>query len=193
MIDYNTIASAYDGKYQSDMSRRENESVKELLRRYISNGDKVLDVGCGTAFTLDCIKIQSDDYLGIDCSKKMLKVARRKYPEYDFIRADMKDVAFHKKFDVAVCLFCIPYIKTAGVEKIMESLRVGGKCVCVYYEKPFFNSDSVYHDRLDEFFSEIMPAVTEVMEVFKNSGKMLENRLLTPDETYRVSVFRRDF
>ncbi len=191
MIDYDTIASDYDGKYQSDMSRRENESVKELLRKYISSGDKVLDVGCGTAFTLDCINIHSDDYLGIDWSKKMLKVARRKYPEYDFIRADMKDVSFHNKFDVAVCLFCIPYIRTAGVEKIMESLKVGGKCVCVYYEKPFYNADSVYHDRVAEFYSEIRPAVTEVMEVFKALGEVVEDRLLTADETYRATIFRR--
>ena len=192
MIDYNKIACVYDGKYHSDMSMRENASVKELLRKYILQGDRVLDVGCGTAFTLDCIDIHETDYLGIDCSKKMLKVAAQKYPNHDFIRSDIKDVSLHKRFDAAVCLFCIPYIKPSGAEKIMESLKVGGKCVCVYYEKPFYNTDSVYHDRVDEFYSEIKPAVKEVIEVFAACGTMLENRLLTPDETYRVSVFRRD-
>lgn len=104
--DYNLIAE--------DFSRTRWDIWTEfnIFRNYVKNGDKILDAGCGNGRLLELFKDKSIDYKGIDVSEKLIDLARKKYPNNNFMVADnlnlpFSDNNFDKVFSVAV-LHSIP-------------------------------------------------------------------------------------
>lgn len=191
MIDYNTYASTYDNRYKSDMCERENAAVKELLERYGVKDKVVLDVGCGTGFSLDICDIKR--YKGIDISKEMIAQARKKHPDKKFTLGKVTSSKWKPEIiDCVLCLFSIPYIQTEAVNAIYRVLKKGGICVCVYYNKPYLNPDSVYGNDKETFDKDVDPIVKVVIGRFRSKFEEIENHSLTPDETYTVGVFRKE-
>jgi SAM-dependent methyltransferase len=52
----------------------------------------VLDIGCGSG-RLAGILEDYDDYLGIDLSEELLKIAMKKFPSQRFMHGDMRDLS----------------------------------------------------------------------------------------------------
>lgn len=94
-----TIAAAYDREaYRFDAdhldagSQAENRWIAEQLTWW-SRGGRVVDLACGTGLLLDLMpSVGAGRYLGIDVSKGMLRVARRKHPGYRFVQDDARFV-----------------------------------------------------------------------------------------------------
>lgn len=191
MINYDTLADSYDSHYQSDMCKKENIAVHNLLIKYKVTELKTLDVGCGTGFALDLCNIR--DYKGIDISKEMIKQAIKKYPKKNFVATDIQSANLGlTTYDCTLCLFSIPYIGLSAVDKIFSHLNTGGICICVYYDKPYLNSDSVYFERKEEFVKDVLPKVKRVVTAFESKFTTIEEHYLTLDGTYTVAVFRKD-
>lgn len=53
-----------------------------FIADYIENNDKVLDYGCGNGRLLEVLKGKKINYTGVDVSRKLIELAREKYPEY---------------------------------------------------------------------------------------------------------------
>ena len=68
--DYDEVADDYDKLYEDDVYIEENEYIFNLLN--IQEENTVLDIGCGTGLTADNVKLDRDNYVGIDPSKKMI-------------------------------------------------------------------------------------------------------------------------
>ena len=49
------------------------------IAQIIKPGDKILDVGCGNGRLLETLKEKSADYLGVDKSTELIKIAEKKY------------------------------------------------------------------------------------------------------------------
>ena len=62
---YDEIAKSYNELHKEEQLKKIHIILKKL---HIKDKEKVLDIGCGTAFYSDLFK----DYTGIDSSKKML-------------------------------------------------------------------------------------------------------------------------
>jgi len=79
--DYNRIAAIFTTK-------RERITPDILcLKKYIKNGDKILDLGCGSG-RLSQIFNQKIEYIGTDVSRKFIRIAKEKYPDKKFIKTD---------------------------------------------------------------------------------------------------------
>jgi dTDP-3-amino-3,6-dideoxy-alpha-D-glucopyranose N,N-dimethyltransferase len=119
---YRELASYYDKIYHWKDYKVETQKIKELIKQYkTSTGNKLLDVGCGTGQHIQHLQ-DSFQCTGIDINKEILKLAKEKLPNTEFIQADMITMNLGKQYDVITCLFSsISYTKTySNLEKTLH-------------------------------------------------------------------------
>lgn len=192
MMNYGKIASTYDDKYTSAMCIRENAAIKDILEKHVV-GKRVLDVGCGTGLSLDlCKGIHPDDYCGLDVSLDMITVASRKHPYHTFVEVEAERFVTSKKYDVALCLFSIPYIGERAVTAIYEALKSGGVVVCVCYNKPYLNPSSVYGGHKWKYLLMVAWKVRAVLNRFDSLFSKVSETPLAGGHAYKVIVYRKE-
>jgi SAM-dependent methyltransferase len=100
-------AQLYDLFYADKRYDQESAFVEQLLR--VHGGEKVkeiLEVACGTGSHAGILSSHGYSVVATDWSAAMLAEARRKFPNVDFQRQDMRNLDLGKRrFDAAVCLF----------------------------------------------------------------------------------------
>jgi len=94
---------------------------------YIKDGWKVLDLGCGNGRLINSLKDKKINYLGIDSSKGLIKIARGNFPKNKFeIMAmeslKLKDKSFNSVFAIA-SLHHLP-TKKLRLQALSEANRV---------------------------------------------------------------------
>jgi ubiquinone/menaquinone biosynthesis C-methylase UbiE len=87
--DYNQIADDF-----SRYREKPWEEARFLFDNYIKSGDKVLDLGCGSGQYFEFLKDKNVEYVGVDFSEELIKIARKKYPEAKFQTADALNLPF---------------------------------------------------------------------------------------------------
>jgi len=129
---YKKLAKYYDLIYHWKDYEKEAYSIKDLIKKYKrSDGNKLLDVGCGTGKHLECF-IDAFSCTGIDINNEMVEVAKTKFKDVTFEQGDMIDFNLKTEFNVILCLFSsIGYVKTySNLEKTMlnfsNHLKKGG-------------------------------------------------------------------
>lgn len=132
--DYNLIAE--------DFSRTRWNIWAEfkIFRDYVKEGDSVLDVGCGNGRLLELLERKHINYLGIDISEKLIDLARKKYPQNDFLVADnlnlpFPDDKFDKVFSVAV-LHTIPSeeLRKKALSELKRVLKPNGLLILTVWD-----------------------------------------------------------
>jgi ubiquinone/menaquinone biosynthesis C-methylase UbiE len=53
-----------------------------FIADYVTDGDKILDYGCGNGRLLEILKNKKIEYVGVDISQKLISLAKEKYPDY---------------------------------------------------------------------------------------------------------------
>lgn len=108
---YSQLAMYYDQIYSWKDYASESKFLEDLiLSKRHSGGNELLDVGCGTGKHLSLLRARFR-CTGIDLSREMLAVARRKVKGVRFVQGDMSDFNLQRRFDVILCLFsAIAYV-----------------------------------------------------------------------------------
>ncbi|MBA7526722.1 Undecaprenyl-phosphate 4-deoxy-4-formamido-L-arabinose transferase [subsurface metagenome] len=87
-----------------DRWKKRNRLYHKILEKHYSfiipEGSNVLEVGCGTGDLLNAVKPSVG--VGLDFSKNMIAIAKKKYPKLQFIEADAIDFSINKKFDYII-------------------------------------------------------------------------------------------
>ncbi len=96
-----------------------------FLFESVLKGDKVLDLGCGNGRFYPLLK--ETQYIGVDPSSELIKIAKEDYPQGDFLVAygndlPFEDEYFDKIYSIAV-LHHLPSIKSRK-ELLNEAKRV---------------------------------------------------------------------
>jgi len=131
--DYDKIAVSYDTLFTDEASLFEDAEVIELCKPT----GKVLDIGCGTGLLLD--HVQTENYTGIDMSKGMLEVLKKKHPDANVINTTLEDFYPVEKFDTIVSLYGTPsYIPYKESMRMLKMLSPKGKIFLMYYDNDYF-------------------------------------------------------
>ena len=131
------MANVYDNAYVGKREQYEDSLInKYLLKHKILEGS-VLDLGCGTGKVLE-FKHNITEYYGIDLSKKMLKICRKRHQNVNLIKGDMGNLQTYskKKFDNVVSTYgSISYLKQPEkLPKILKKvLKTNGKAYLMGY------------------------------------------------------------
>lgn len=118
--------------------KRINAAHEDIFAKEVRDTDRVLDAGCGYGRWSG----RFSNYTGIDFSPDFIAEAKKRYPDKDFLQADLKSLPFKdKEFDVAFCVSIKRMIEdNLGEEswKPMEAelTRVAKKVLILEYETP---------------------------------------------------------
>lgn len=111
---YNEIAADFN-------LTRKKEIWPEIakLAESVKDGDRVLDLGCGNGRLIEALKDKEIEYLGVDNSEELIKLARENYPNYKFIVSDILNLenVESQKFDYIFCLATLQHLPS-------EELRI---------------------------------------------------------------------
>jgi len=78
-----------------------------FFRKYVQEGERILDLGCGNGRLFELFKNKNVEYIGVDNVEKLIEIARKKYPEAEFLVGEalnlpFPDNYFAKVFSIAV-------------------------------------------------------------------------------------------
>ena len=106
----------------------------------VSEGDTVLEVGCGTGvLAREVIKRVGSDggVTGLDLSESMIGVARGICPDVDFRQGNAMDLSFDdESFDVAIASFMLMFVPdpVLAASEMWRVLKPGGRLVITVWE-----------------------------------------------------------
>jgi trans-aconitate methyltransferase len=151
-------------------------------------GERILDVGCGTGQLTAEIARRGAQVVGLDSSTNMLGQARQNYPGQKFVLADATNFRFPELFDAVFSNAALHWVKNAeaAVESIALALRPGGRFVAEFGGKGNIASimsalSAVFGAEADQRCPWIYPSIGEY-------ARMLEQHRL---EVREASLFYR--
>lgn len=128
---YDKIAKQYDLICEQKSFR--NEEVFSVIQKHFTGG-KFLDIGCGTGILLKYCKVSPKNYMGIDVSSKMIKIFRKKYPEYAAICGDF-DKYYFKGYQNMVALYGVAsYLSLRSLKRIARE----GNYFLMFYREDYY-------------------------------------------------------
>jgi len=125
---YDEISEGYEELHREEQEKK-IAVIKSQISRLITQGSKLLDVGCGSGLTTRCWECERR---GIDPSEKLLEKARAADPEGGYVLAQAEKIPFKDhSFDIVVSITAIQNfddieaglkeIKRVGKEKFVLS------------------------------------------------------------------------
>lgn len=105
------------------------EGVVDLLKP--EQGERILDLGCGTGHLTDRIAESGADTVGLDASEEMIKKSRDAYPGCEFVNKDARDFSFDDPFDAVFSNAALHWIPEQDpvLESVTNALVPGGRFV----------------------------------------------------------------
>jgi ubiquinone/menaquinone biosynthesis C-methylase UbiE len=105
---------------------------KYLLSKYINKSSTILDIGCaqGGMYGILKKKIKNINYTGVDFNRKMIALAKKKYPQVKFHHLSHINYSsfFKKKFDVVI-IFGILHLNSNWKDIIKAAYKVTGNYI----------------------------------------------------------------
>ncbi|MGX5846524.1 class I SAM-dependent methyltransferase [Mesorhizobium sp. PL10] len=138
--DVDEIAEEIQSIWQnSPIEHAHREELVQVVSVHIdSHALSILEVGCGTGLIYEKLigNISSDSsYTGVDSSSKMLEIARRNFPEAEFLSGDGYDLSFgDQEFDVVLCFEVLGHIPE--IEKFVAELLRVARRTCIFTTWP---------------------------------------------------------
>ncbi len=110
---------------------------KALLNLNLKEGDSVIDFACGTGLNLKTILNKTKKVSAIDFSEDMLKIARNKFKEVNFIQGDACSYKFEKQADKIICTYSLSLIENwqEAVKNMSRNLNENGTLVILDFHK----------------------------------------------------------
>jgi ubiquinone/menaquinone biosynthesis C-methylase UbiE len=92
------MATIYDAMYQTFIDYDEEYCFYNTLIQE-NNAKTILEIGSGTGNLAKRFQINNQDYIGLDYSQNMIKIAQERNPACTFLHGDMRDFQLEKSVD----------------------------------------------------------------------------------------------
>lgn len=123
-------AKLYDHKH-SFVSKYGNSLIELLAPK---QGEKILDLGCGTGDLAQTLFENGVEIIGADKSENMVEQAIQKYPHLEFRVQDATELVYHSEFDAVFSNATLHWVQPASqaLHGIYQCLKKGGRFVAEF-------------------------------------------------------------
>ncbi len=179
---YDQVAAQYDALFTRPIDLAENAVVFRAIRRLLTAGARVLDLGCGTGLALDYLPLAPEQYRGLDISPEMLRVARRKFPDYHFELGTMEALPTIPTRSVDVVLnlfgsFAYAQDRWSTLSEMQRVLKPGG-CFFLMASTPRYRERPSYILHQQGMVSSLRGILApELRTLFQASAPLLSDQL----------------
>jgi trans-aconitate methyltransferase len=120
-------AALYDAKHSFVWER--GADVLALLAP--QEGERILDIGCGTGHLTARIAALGARVVGLDSSPDMIAEAKKNFPELEFVVGDAREFHFDEAFDAVFSKAALHWVRDPALvaRHIEEALVPGGRFV----------------------------------------------------------------
>lgn len=117
---YNRVAKGYD---EVNLSEDWYKKEFQIFRKLLPSG-KIIDIGCGAGRDTVLFLKNGYGYVGIDASRSMLKLARKRNKKAKFLFADFYKLDFPKEsFDGFWAAASLLHVPKRRILKVLKSIR----------------------------------------------------------------------
>jgi len=127
-----------------------NPLAAEFILKYLNKKTRsAMDLGCGPGYTTEMLANVTDAGLvfGIDISDNFLDFARDHYPDFNFIKHDVRNAPLPAKADVIYLRFLMSHLKNIRylVKNWMNAIYPGG-CLIIDELEDIYTDKKVFRD-----------------------------------------------
>lgn len=119
--------------YLSHFFRTRKREIARLVPR--SRGGKLLDAGCGTGDFVPVAQERGYSFRGIDISKRMIDICRKRFPGTGFSKGDVMDLGFPEgEFDAVISAGVLEYVKddSRASRELFRVIKEGGILIATF-------------------------------------------------------------
>ena len=113
---YNKIAKKYDEEYGNDFS---DTPYIDLFLEHVT-GNRILDIGCGPGNLSKYVADNGYEVDAIDYSEEMIKIARNKVKNVNFMQMDMRQITINKKYNGIMLAYSLFHISKSEVGSVIS-------------------------------------------------------------------------
>lgn len=126
---YNELASEFSDTRKKELWPSLKQATEEVV-----DGQNVLDLACGNGRLLKAFNLKDINYLGVDSSEELIKIAKADNPNFDFQVANMINFIAEQKYDYIFCIAALQHIpgdelRLKVLLNIKKMLAPGGKAI----------------------------------------------------------------
>jgi len=151
---WDLISSMYAASPVSDSVSY--QSKIQTIKSYLSPGDVVLDIGCGTGTQCDDLAESVKQVIGVDISSKLLAIAEQRKAErnienVEFIQTSLFDDQFNpESFNLVMTFYILHFFEDIDefFTRVYELLKPDGLYI---YELPCLGEKNLFMARLLRF------------------------------------------
>ena len=177
---FDRTASSWD-----DEMIKDDLIIKTILdNAQVKEGDTVLDVACGTGVMISYYLDRGAHPTGIDLSKKMIEIAKKKFNNVEFIWGDVEELN-DRKFDRVVVYNAFPHFidPEALIKHLATLLNKNGTLTIAHG----MSRERINHHH-EGVASSISNGLMEASELAKIMSKYLDVYVsIDDDRMYQVS------
>ena len=170
-------ANLYDQNH-SFVSKYGNNLIELLAPQ---QGEKILDLGCGTGDLAKKLDDHGVNVVGVDNSQNMIMEAQKKYPLISFLVRDVTELGYNDEFNAVFSNATLHWVKQSkqALEWIYKSLKQGGRFVAEFGGKGNVQTitDEIIHQMKDsgmddktEQFPWYYPSIGEYSTLMEEVG-----------------------
>jgi ubiquinone/menaquinone biosynthesis C-methylase UbiE len=116
-------------RWTPEGQRRRFETLLEIAGDI--SGKNILDFGCGKGDFYGFMKEKgiTASYCGIDINKNLIALAKRKFPEAEFLEIDIDDMDINREFD-SIFICGVFNLRIAGIEESVKDILLKLSRIC---------------------------------------------------------------
>ena len=133
---FDDYAPTYDQHLTQVLKYNGHEKLAELLQDTLSpkkkQWERIADLGCGTGLAGDYLKPWTKHLIGVDCSNKMLYLAKKTNHYDDLLSGFIPEITWPQDIDVFFLADCLPYLGDLDVvvKHMVQALNPDGYIAC---------------------------------------------------------------